>query len=78
MDDCEKFYAEHAAGGGLVVVTASRKDGALDPKIGIFSALDKAQAWADGLSDRDYFPRVIAPYVVDAPEYGNVPDEDLQ
>lgn len=77
-DSVDAFYQHHAAGGAthIVVAHAMRKDGAQD--IGIFSTLALARAWSDGLDDERYHGCVFAPYVIDVPEFGNVPKEAQQ
>ena len=77
-DSAETFYAQHAAGGptNVVVAYAIRKDEGQD--IGIFSTLQKAREWSDALSDDRYHGCVFAPYIIDVPEFGNVPKEAQQ
>lgn len=77
-DDIAPFYAAHAAGGpgNVVLARAQRKDGG--ERVGVFSTLARATAWSDGLSDEEYHGTVFVPYVVDVPEYGNVPKGERQ
>lgn len=76
--DIDAFYAEHAAGGpgNVVAVHAMRRDGR--ERLGVFSTFEKARAWSDSLSEREYSSVVFAPYVIDVPEYGNVPKGERQ
>lgn len=77
-DDIDTFYAKHAAGGPSHVVAciAMRKDD--NSEFSVFSTIANARAWADSLSDDDYHGCVFVPYVVDCPEFGNVPKEARQ
>jgi hypothetical protein len=77
-EDIDAFYAEHTAGGPTHVVAtiAVRKDGSSD--FAVFSTLDKARAWSASLSEETYEHCVHSPYIVDVPEYGNVPKGQRQ
>lgn len=78
MSEVDEFYALHAAGGSgnVVAVHAQRKDGG--ERLGIFSTVERARAWSDSLSDDEYVGSVFVPYVIDVPEYGNVPKGERQ
>lgn len=72
------FYEQHAAGGPDCVVVAHVyfDDG---ERIGIFRSLDRAHAWADNFEhDETCRGAVFAPYVIDIPDFGNVPREMQQ
>jgi hypothetical protein len=73
-----RFWAEHAAGGpgNVVAAYARRNDGG--ETLGIFSTIALAEAWAESLDEEEYAGVVFAPYVIDVPEYGNVPKEERQ
>lgn len=77
-DDIDPFYAAHAAGGpgNVVVVHVVLKDGG--ERLGIFSTIEKARAWSESLDDDAHHGVVFVPYVVDVPEYGNVPKGERQ
>lgn len=57
-------------------VIAQRKDG--DKDYAVFSTIEKARAWCDTLCEETYDHTVAAPFVVDVPEFGNVPKRDRQ
>ena len=69
----DQFFAEHAAGGPSHIVAAMAVKAAGGEDFAVFSTIAKARAWADTLNDDDYRGVVFVPYVVDVPEYGNVP-----
>jgi hypothetical protein len=75
-DDADSFFARHAAGGpsNIVLAFASRLNGGehIGEHIGVFSTIDKARAWADTLNDDECEGVVFCPFVIDAPEYGNL------
>jgi hypothetical protein len=60
----------------VYLVIAMRKSGGLD--YGIFSASDNASAWCASLCEETYTQTVTAPFVVDVPEFGNVPKHERQ
>jgi hypothetical protein len=75
-EETDKFFADHVAHGSTHVVVAHvmLEDGA--ERHGVFSSLEKAEAWADEIDeDGDV---VFVPYIIDHPEYGNIPAEELQ
>jgi hypothetical protein len=76
--DVKQFYEDHAAGGaGNVVVAHVQFDEG--ERIGIFSSIENAQVWADTFEDNGACNGVVfVPYVVDVPEYGNVPARGQQ
>jgi hypothetical protein len=68
MSGEQEFYAKHRGGSGpVVVVTAVDIWG--NERQGIFSSLERAKAWRETLGSD--FTCIYAPYVVDAPEWGN-------
>jgi hypothetical protein len=76
----DAFYAAHAAGGPGNVVLALAQPIIADhgERIGVFSTIAKARAWADTLSEDEFAGVVFSPYVIDVPEYGNVPKGERQ
>lgn len=74
----EQFFARHVAGGPTHVVAAFAERAIDGCDFAVFSSLALAQAWADGLDDADYDGVVFVPYVIDVPEFGNVPREMQQ
>lgn len=73
-----QFWAKHAAGGPthVVLAIAVYKEGGF--RNGIFSDIEKATAWSDALDDDEYGHVVLSPYVIDVPEFGNVPQSQGQ
>lgn len=77
--DPRRFFAEHQAGGpdNVVVATLLFDDG--NDRTGIFHSIERAEKWANGFSDDPtYVGSVMAPYVIDVPDYGNVSKEHQQ
>lgn len=77
--DSKRFYAEHEAGGpdNVVVVTLMFDDGS--ERTGIFHSVEKARRWsAEFDDDPTCIGSVLAPYVIDVPEFGNVTKETQQ
>lgn len=72
-DEVRAFYAKHCASGGVVIVQVLDGSGGLDD-MAVFSSLDNAHAWADGLwrSEHDDRRCLFIPYVIDVPEHGNL------
>ena len=66
--DPDGFYQRHRGGSGNVVVVFAYSDD--DMITGIFSSIEKAEAWRDTIGED--FSCVFAPYVVDVPDFGNV------
>lgn len=76
--DAERSFDDHVAGGptNIIVATAICNDGDF---IGIFSTYAGAQKWADSWEDDEECKGIVfAPYVIDVPEYGNVPKAEQQ
>jgi len=76
-----RFWADHIAGGpGNVVVALAQPLPGVEhgERIGIFSTIENASAWADTLSEDEFSGVVFVPYVIDVPEYGNVPEGERQ
>lgn len=44
-------------------------------QMGLFSTQQKAQAWCDSRPDEETC--LVVPYVIDEPEFGNTPKENL-
>lgn len=60
----ERFYAEHCdMAGGVIVVHAA------DDRVAVFKSPSRAMIWAEAQEK----PCVLAPYVLDEPDFGNVP-----
>lgn len=69
------FYDRHCSTpGGVVLAHIYDSDGD-EMETGVFSSLAKAHEWVGTRVDAT--AAVFSPYVIDAPEYGNVPDENL-
>ena len=60
-----------------VVITVLLKEG-VQERVDIFSTREKADAWADKFDADDGYACVFVPYVVDEPEFGNVPRRERQ
>lgn len=72
--DTDDFYKRHRGGVGNVVVVFVFADNWFDSAV--FSCVEKARQWAeDHEADGNC---VIAPYVVDDPEYGDREGSMLQ
>lgn len=69
-DSTDDFYKLHRGGNGRVVVAFLYTDGEL-VGTGIFSCIESAEAWVSVQEDCD--GAVFSPYVVDCPEFGNIP-----
>lgn len=71
-DSAEAYFAQHVANGAdhVVFATAIREDGSEAHKV--FSTLAKAKAWADRECGEDG-SAIFVPYIIDVPEFGNVP-----
>lgn len=76
VDECELFFQRHRGGSGAVVVVYVYRDngGPNEPpwRTGIFGSIETAQEWRRAFGD-DY-TCVIAPYIVDDPDWGNEAD----
>lgn len=61
------LYLEHcSSNNGVVLVNAINGDNHIN---GIFSCLEKAQQWTDGLGDE--WACIFSPFIIDEPDYGN-------
>ena len=60
-----------------VVIAVLLKEGEQE-RVDVFSTREKADAWADKFSGDDGYACVFVPYVVDEPEFGNVPRRERQ
>lgn len=66
--DISRFFTDHCAAGGLVLVRAIRTAGNITERFAIFSSYEKARAWGDSLDDD--WGCIYSPYIVDDPEWG--------
>lgn len=73
--DTLEFYERHCAmPGGVVIAFCYSADG--DEMVsGVFSSLEKASEWV--ATHQDEGSVIFSPYVIDQPEYGNVPHKEL-
>lgn len=74
------FWARHAQTPGGVIVVDIYKDG--EPyRTGIFTKWSQANDWVDKIDreapDECDLRAVFVPYVLDAPEFGNIPKREL-
>lgn len=66
MTDIEAYYTEHlSTPGSVLVVSVMGEPGGM----GVFSDLEMARAWADEQES----PTLTVPYVINVPEFGNIP-----
>ena len=73
----DEFFARHRGGTGNVVVAWVLKDGERD-QISVFGSIEQANAWANRFNEDDGYVCVFVPFVVDEPDYGNVPKRERQ
>lgn len=77
--EVDAIFRLHTSGGPqnvvLAIVTCDGRE-----RYGIFSTLDRAHEWADTFDcdDEESSGAVFVPYVIDVPEYGNVPKGQRQ
>lgn len=78
--EIEAFYAKHAECGPSHVVVAHIYRQGSHEITGVFSTLQKAREWVDsfGADDHDDVAAIFSPYVIDTPEFGNVPERMRQ
>jgi hypothetical protein len=72
-DDVREYYEAHFSGSpnNVVVAHVQFDDG---EQIAVFRSMDKANAWADTFeNDMRCNGVVFVPYVIDVPEFGNIP-----
>lgn len=76
------FFDDHAAGGpSNVVIVHFYADG--NERVGVFSTLEAAYRWVDKVRDDERLEddescAVFVPYIIDVPEYGNIPKNKQQ
>jgi hypothetical protein len=76
-----QYYAEHFASGDnhVLLVEVGLPNG--DRHHGIFRCTEKANAWAEtfdyGDEDEESYA-LFSPYVIDVPEFGNIPKSERQ
>ncbi|MCV0395466.1 MAG: hypothetical protein K5872_22220 [Rhizobiaceae bacterium] len=69
QQDVAAFFDHHcSAAGGVIVVHIHDGEGC---QMGVFSSFNTAQEWIDRFDDAHQ--AVVVPYVLDEPDYGNVP-----
>lgn len=74
-NEASEYYRRHCSiYGGVVVAFHIKDDGGVDV-LGIFSTLEKAHEWVDEHVDEGDL--LFSPYVVDEPEFGNIPSKEL-
>lgn len=75
----DPFFDRHKGGSGAVWVLMAENERQDDERLAIFSDLDKAQVWVDGLrQDCDGWEFRACPYLVDEPDYCHLPREKCQ
>lgn len=75
-DEILDFYEKHCAEpGGVVLAHFYHDDGSCES--GVFSTLVLANRWAEAISEKSEGSVIFAPHVIDVPEYGNIPDKEL-
>lgn len=74
-----EFYARHCAFKGAVVLVTVFSDGGEKEHVGVFSNIDSAKAWSDRVHDKeaDVEAALFSPYIIDVPDYGNIPSESV-
>jgi hypothetical protein len=74
QDEVAAFFASHCSTPGGVIVVEVWADGERQ-QTGIFRSFDKAMAWRDRFGDDG--AAIFSPYVLDEPDFGNVPADSL-
>lgn len=73
--DLLDFYEQHCAmPGGVVIAFCYDGDGEA-AETGVFSTLEKASEWVSAHQIEGSV--IFSPYVIDQPEFGNVPAKEL-
>lgn len=63
------FYDQHRGGTGNIILVSIFGDGL--ERVAMFSCIERAEEWADTFGDDARV--VFSPYVIDEPDFGNVP-----
>lgn len=75
MTEVDTFFASHCAHhAGVVIVQMIDRETGEEIRSAVFSSLPKAKHWVQG-RDMEHEAAVFAPYVIDEPDYGNVPTD---
>jgi hypothetical protein len=78
-DEVREAFAEHVAHGPTHVVMVHFYMGDGDDRHEVFSTLAQAEAWANDMhAQYGDGAAIFAPRIIDCPEYGNIPAEQLQ
>lgn len=70
MTDIDAYYTEHLSTPGAVHVVTVMGEA---ESLGVFSDLDMARQWADQQASDCLF----VPYVINVPEFGDIPYEEM-
>lgn len=69
MSDPLEFYKNHRGGSGAVIVVFAI-DNSGHERVAVFGSIETATEWM--LKNQETYDCVVAPYIVDDPDYGNV------
>jgi DNA replication protein DnaC len=69
------FFAKHCATPGAVIIVQIIGERGEQERMGVFSSLAQAQEWADTFDADDATAALFAPYIINEPDFGNIPTE---
>lgn len=74
--DADAFYCHHRGGSGAVVLVIAQSDRDGGQLFGVFGSIETARSWMDRLPKQ--YVSIVAPFIVDDPDWGNEAAEATQ